>query len=116
MIILSQNIIIKWNANNKKYYEEKGYNYTKIGDTFKINILDLSDNSRIKVQCTCDYCNNIIFKSYNDVNLNGKIKYQYELKNCCKNCVAKKREEASIEKYGIKNPAQLKEVKENKTN
>ena len=41
VLLLSKTAMVKWNASNKKHYESLGYEYTKIGDEFEVNIEDL---------------------------------------------------------------------------
>jgi Probable Zinc-ribbon domain len=55
-MIPDQNVTMKWNGKNKKFYIDKGYNFTKLGDTFFVNIKDLSINSHYHVTFVCDYC------------------------------------------------------------
>lgn len=35
MLKPNQFIKVKWNGNTRKYYESKGYTFTKFGDTFE---------------------------------------------------------------------------------
>ncbi|MFC0903840.1 HNH endonuclease [Clostridium sp. MT-14] len=45
---------MKWNPNNKRWYESKGYKWTKNGDEFDVKVEDLSKGSNAKVQVQCD--------------------------------------------------------------
>lgn len=63
-LILPQILKIKWTTVYKQHYINKGYNFTKYGDEFEINILDLPFNSTVKVRCICDYCKEEILKPY----------------------------------------------------
>lgn len=56
-MIIDQMVEMTWNGRNKKYYIEKGYNFTKIGDKFKVNTDDLARTSKVKVVVVCDTCN-----------------------------------------------------------
>ena len=38
MGIKKQKVIVKWSSKTKKYYEEKGYKFTKIKDEFEVDI------------------------------------------------------------------------------
>ena len=80
MLVENQLIKIKWSGNNKKYYESKGYGYTKCGDFFLVKIEDLPKCCTAKVKVICDYCG----KEYE------KAWYHYKesigSKDCCKNC------------------------------
>jgi hypothetical protein len=47
---------MKWSGNNKKYYESKGYSYTKTGEYFLVKIEDLSHGSGYKITAICTSC------------------------------------------------------------
>lgn len=108
MLILPQFVTKIWASKNKKYYESKGYKYTKIGDTFIVNILDLKSGSYDIIKCTCDYCNKEINKEYRDaiytINNNKKI--------CCIKCQPLKNRDVLMKKHGIINISQLKETQD----
>ena len=77
MGLISTEVIVKWGTSNKKWYENKGYSYTKIGSEFEVKVEDLSNGSSTKVDCKCDGCgkdlNNIIWYDYKkQVNDDGK--------------------------------------------
>jgi len=57
-MLLSNTVINKWNPSIKKYYVEKGYQYTKMRDTFEVKVDDLSSGSNVFVEVKCDseYC------------------------------------------------------------
>jgi hypothetical protein len=55
-MILSEFAMVTWNNGNKKYYESKGYVFTKINDKFPVKIEDLSDCCNAIVDCKCDVC------------------------------------------------------------
>lgn len=44
---------MRWNSRNKKYYENLGYEYTKMNDNFLVDIGDLSKGSHVKVIVAC---------------------------------------------------------------
>ena len=56
MGIISKTVKVKWYPCNKKYYESKGYVYTKMGDEFEVKVEDLQSSSKIKVVYKCDEC------------------------------------------------------------
>ena len=58
----NQEIETKWTSNYKKYYQDKGYVYTKMHDTFMVNIYDLPYGSSKKVKVLCDYCGKEYYK------------------------------------------------------
>ena len=49
-MILTKELDIKWVPSSKKYYEEKGYKFSKLGDTFTVKVEDLSRSSHYKVK------------------------------------------------------------------
>lgn len=69
---------------------------------------DLSIGSSKKIVVICDYCQEFLEKPYK-----MRISQNKELnKDCCQKCRFKKREDLSLLKYGVKNSAQRKDVKE----
>ena len=64
-MLLTKEVEMTWTHPNKKYYIEKGYNFTNYGDTFNCKVEDLSEKSSKDVQCRCDYCNTIYNKKCN---------------------------------------------------
>jgi very-short-patch-repair endonuclease len=106
MIVKNQKTIIKWNPRNKKHYVSKGYEYTSMGNEFKVNITDLTKGSKVKIKCICDYCGKEILKSFRNCS------YITKDTDCCQECISKKRKETFLEKYGVDNPAKLDKIKE----
>lgn len=84
-LILPQTVKIKWTGNTRKYYESKGYVYTKNLDEFEVNVQDLSKGSSTLVDIECDFCNaktKINYKAY--LNLRSSL-------YCCQNCLLHKK-------------------------
>ena len=104
MIIQNQIVIQKWNNKSKKYYEQKGYKFTKRGDSFEIKVEDLLKTSKVNVKVKCDYCGKEIEKPYR-IAIN-------DFKHSCKRCSSKKVKDSNIMKYGVLNTSQLESVKE----
>lgn len=103
----NQIVLVKWCSGNKKYYIDKGFNFTKMGDTFEVPAYMLSKGSRSIVTCICEYCGNEYQCSYAVYNRSkecGKL--------CCGNCKQQKREETFIKKYGVTSPGASKECRE----
>lgn len=115
-MLITKYVEMKWNSKNKAYYESLGYTYTKMKDTFLINVNDLKNGSNVKVEIKCDYnadgCCNISnvewYRYISSKNKDGCIK------DCCSNpkCIALKLKENSMIKYGVESLFQLDEVKE----
>lgn len=57
-MLLSKTVTMRWNPSNIKWYESKGYIYTKWNDEFEVIIEDLTDGSHalIDVKCDCKDC------------------------------------------------------------
>lgn len=89
MLIEGQKIEMKWNAGNKKWYESRGYKFTKYNDIFLVNAEDLSRYSNAKVKINCDYCKREYETSYQSY-MNGRKKIE---KDACIHCGQKKSNE-----------------------
>lgn len=108
-LVLPQTITIKWTKVNKKYYENKNYNFTYYNDNFDINVLDLSQGSHEKVKCYCYFCNNEILKEFRKLQ---KTNNKFDDIICCKKCQSKKNKMILMDKYGVEHQMHLKETKE----
>lgn len=107
MIIPNQKVKIKWNGQTKKYWEDKGYSYTKTGQYFEVDVKDIPSKSAVKVKVCCDYCGKIFevpMYSYSASSKKGKIS--------CAKCKGKKIKETNLEKYGAENVMQIPEFHE----
>ena len=83
MGLISKTVKVRWSRNNKKYYEELGYTFTKCKEEFEVKIEHLPKNSNIKVECFCDNCGKTLpLRKYQDYN-----RYLKEgNKSYCKKC------------------------------
>lgn len=103
MGLISKTAIAKWNSRTKKWFEEKGYKWTRQGELFEVKIEDLQDGSNIIVVVECDICGNIFSKPYNNINRYFKKDEEYH----CKTCKNKLRiSDNSFEKWCIENSRQ----------
>jgi hypothetical protein len=98
MIDLEQEVEMTWVGSNTKYFINKGYNYTKQHDKFKVKLKDLPVGSNKKIIYICDYCGDIIKASYNDY-------YKHKIlsvvdKDACTKCKTKKAMEGNLITYG----------------
>ena len=100
MIVQDQKVQINWARNTKSHYISKGYEFTKFGDPFYVDVNDLPKTTKIYIDVICDYCGNKFKKQYG--------LYNAEISNginkcCCINCQPKKLSEAKLlinnEKY-----------------
>ena len=106
-MIIDKEIEMIISSSNYRYYKELGYNFTKVKDSILVKIEDLSKGSKVRVNCKCDYCENIInivYKNY--------IKQIEKLeKYCCTKCSYKKRSELCKINWGVEHTLQLDWVK-----
>lgn len=107
MLKENQIVEIKWNGQTKKYWEDKGYKYTKAGEKFNVFAHELPSKSSVFVDVICDYCGTdfkMRMYSYTACSSSGKIA-------CCK-CKAEKAKEFNLKNYGVKNVMQREEVRD----
>lgn len=107
-MLLTKEVKVKWNSRNKKALINSGYVFTKLGDKITINIEHLSKGSNTKIEVKCDYCGEVVEKSYNDYN---KQIDNYIKKDCCGNCRGLKQIDICQYKYGVNGVAQVPEIK-----
>lgn len=71
-IILTKTVPMKWSPRNKKYYEEKGYKYTKTGNVFQLTVDDLAPSSRsFKLLVKCPSCKRLRMQRMGNITANG---------------------------------------------
>jgi hypothetical protein len=92
MLVLPQTVNVKWHRNNKKWYFEKGYIFTNLGDMLEVNALDLPLGSSQKVIILCDFCNETIHRRYSEYANKDKND-----KDSCVKCRNKKNAKYTIE-------------------
>ena len=118
-MLISEYTIQKWHSNNKSYYMNLGYNFTKINDEFIVKVNDLTKGSSAMVEVLCDYCQITKIQKPYERYLSQNQKSLIH-KDCCGNpkCQKEKREETMILKYGEKSALKLDVFKNkmNKTN
>lgn len=107
MLKLGEIAEVHWNPMNKNFYENKGYVYTKMGDTFFAKVEDLQPSARVWVKVICDYCH----KEFEML----MYAYTRSTKNsdtiACDNCKVKKTRSTMLEKYGAENCMQIPEIR-----
>lgn len=91
-MLLTKEIITKWNPTTRKYYESLGHVYTKHNDDFIVPIEHLLVSSNVEIEITCDYCGEKAtpktFSIYNSLR-----KKMYIKKDACSKCLSIKRKE-----------------------
>ena len=108
-MLLSKTVILKWNSRIKKHYENLGYKYTKMKDSFEVDVNDLTSGSNVLVDVECDYCHRIYQTPWF---LYCKSKDKLVKKDCCNNpeCTGKKAQETIREKYHVSNIREIPEI------
>lgn len=81
----NQIVQARWNNTNRKWYESKGYVYTKRYEYFDVKAKDLPYNSKVYVKVTCDLCGKELDCSM--MNYNNRIDKDFYT---CKKCTRKK--------------------------
>ena len=112
-MLLSKFATVTWNGVNKKYYESKGYIFTKFNDKFPVKIEDLSDCCTAIVDCKCDVC-------YREFSVPfGRIAYRVKNNlpfSCGRKCGNKLSKITNLKKYGCEKPMQCSQFKEKALN
>jgi len=105
---------LKTKGNRKlPYYRNLGYDVNC--EEFFVKVNDLNSGSRQIVNVICDFCKKELSVTYKEYLRNIKIGNKYACSNLCG---SEKAKETNLEKYGVINALQLKEVqyKQKKTN
>lgn len=102
MGLITETVTIKWHSRTKKYYIEKGYIFTKIGDEFEAKVGDLpkGSNTLVNIMCDCKECKSPYLKPMQWITYLKYIKKND--KYYCKKCLSKERLEHSL-KTRLKN-------------
>jgi hypothetical protein len=98
-----EEVLVKINSRNIKYYLERGYKFESLGFTeskeYVVKTKDIPENSKIKVNVLCELCSSVnligVSKFYMNYNRNNKGYYS------CFKCKNVEREKTCIEKYGV---------------
>lgn len=92
-----------------KKYDKKGRLTTPRGTKIKVKVEDLPDSSHEKVKVECDYCGEIITKTYQSYKNGHKV----IKKDACKKCNnLYKIKEVNKILYGVKNVFELDDIKD----
>lgn len=82
MLVENQLVEVKWCNPVKKWYEERGYQFTKNRDSFVVRAEDLPITSQHKVDVKCDRCGIIKHLMYYDYQKSLKKYGKYYCRNC----------------------------------
>jgi len=55
-IVLDDRVEVRWSSRTKTHYESLGYDYTMMGDSFRVDVTDLPPKSKMKVLVQCPEC------------------------------------------------------------
>lgn len=106
-MLLTTAVKTQWTKCNKKRYENKGYAFTKIGDTFLLDVKDLTKGCDKRVDVRCDICGKV-----KNIAWNKYLKqHDEEFGDLCIKCCNVKKERTTMEHYGVKNSFQSEEIK-----
>ena len=106
MLKENQTTEMRWHPQNKQYYTDRGYVFTKMRDVFLVNVKDLPHGSHAKVVVVCDYCGKETIRTYKDYCNHHDDK----MGDCCCQCKAVKAKITNLENLGVEFPMQSKEV------
>lgn len=60
MGLIQDKVTTKWVPNNRKYYEDIGYTFTKYYEDFEVKVEDLPEKSGVRLLAKCDCCGEVI--------------------------------------------------------
>lgn len=109
-MLINKTVKLKWNSKIKKHYESLGYNYTKMGDEFEVNIEHLTHGSAVLVDLKCDYCGRTYSKKWYNYLMENSLSNIH--KDCCIKCRKDKIKESVLKTYGTTNILKLDNIKE----
>lgn len=108
-MILTKTIVIKPNSKTLKYYKNLGYECA-INSKIEILAKQLTKGSHQIIDVKCDFCGKEKKLDYNSYWRNTK--HLNEPYSCCEKCGLEKRNKTNIDKYGVENVFETKEIKE----
>lgn len=95
-MLVDNYVFVKWSPQSKKWYVNKGYNFTQYGDMFMCKTEDLPRYSKVPIKIKCDYCNAIIKTTWAN-------RCRNEHKNdACVHCRQKRTSENTLEERRLK--------------
>lgn len=106
-VIIESEVKMVINQYNFDYYKNLGYDIQKCGQRIFVKVSDLPKTSGIKIHTICEYCGEIVEKSYR--------RYIESIecgKNCCSKCLKYKIPENALEKYGYRSTLRIPEIHE----
>ena len=110
-MILTKFLTIKVNHNSLNYYKSLGYD-VNCSSKIIIPIEHLTKGSHQKIDCKCNYCDQITNITYKDYLSCIKKTNKYS----CTKCKFNKAKLTNLEKYGFESALQNKEIKNKQIN
>jgi hypothetical protein len=111
-MILSKCVDVKISNNQIKYYKDLGYNVKGGNEIMSVNVLDLPNNSGVKIKVKCDICEKEKEISLNNYNINTAKSTKYYA--CSRKCAEQKNKNTVLDKYGVDNVSKNNEIKDKK--
>lgn len=99
---------MKWNNFSKKYYQDLGYKFTKLGEEFEVFAYDLQKGSGAIVEVVCDFCGEKFYPTYHN------FSRRKEGMHCCRKCFTLAAKQTSLKKYGVEHYAKTEDCKKRK--
>lgn len=84
-MLVTENVILKWGARNKNYFTDKGYIFTKFGESFIVKVSDLTRRNSSIIEYMCDIC----FEKYSTTFDNCMNGFDKNGIHKCKKCARK---------------------------
>lgn len=120
-MIITKEIEITLVSNQVSHYENLGYEIPRkpakynnkiltvpVGTKLLVKVSDLPLKSNIQVEVLCDYCGDICFKKYAELNKSRLVVN----KDCCSKCIHTKLKETNMINYGVEHTSQLESTQE----
>jgi len=87
-MLITEKVNVKWHGNNREWYENSGYIFTKTNDEFEVKCEDLMhgcSSVKVKVKCDCESCKNPYLKPMKWSNYIIHVKEDGTY--CCQKCI-----------------------------
>ena len=101
----NQLVEIRWANKTRKYYESKGYEFTKYGDVVFVKAKDLMPGARVHINVICDFCG----KEYSTTFVDYMKRINKDTDSCY-SCKSKKQGVTIRGSYASKKFAALRKV------
>jgi hypothetical protein len=110
-MIIEKEVEVKLSNTNKTYFKNLGYDINNKYIIVKVE--HLSKGSKTLITAKCDICDNIKTLNYKTYIYNTENQKIY---TCSSKCSRIKVKNTCLEKYGVENPSQVKEINDKRNN